>query len=109
MRFTETLDYEVTGSGISVFAMDPGLVDTPSHESHMASGLYERLFPGLHDMLTKGLGLPPSVPAKLAVQIAAGVFDELHGRLLDPRDDLDPTLEATHRIVREDLRTLRIT
>jgi NAD(P)-dependent dehydrogenase (short-subunit alcohol dehydrogenase family) len=109
MRFTETLDQEVAGTGIRVFAMDPGLVDTPAHAPHMASGLYERLFPEVHDLFTKGLVLPPSVPAKLALQIAAGTLDELHGRLLDPRDDLDPTLEATHRIVRENVRILRVT
>lgn len=108
MRLTETLDLEVCGSGISVFALDPGLVRTAMNEAHLQSGAYERLFPSVVDAFEQGLDSSPAMAALLAVEIASGRLDELHGRWLGAQEDLEQVLTEKDRILAQDLKTLRL-
>ena len=108
MRFMECLDREVSDAGVRVFAMSPGLVRTALTTTPYESGLYKRWNPRLHEMLEQGKDVPPTMAAGLAVEIASGRLDDLHGRLLTVRDDLGRVLAEKDRILAEDLKTLRL-
>lgn len=108
MSLTETLDLEVRESGVKVFAMDPGLVRTAMNEAVIESGAMKRWFPRIHDMFEQGQDVPTTSAAALAVEIASGRLDELHGRLFGVDDNLEVVLAKKDRILAEDLKTLRI-
>jgi NAD(P)-dependent dehydrogenase (short-subunit alcohol dehydrogenase family) len=108
VRFTESLDHEVSESGVKVFAMNPGLVRTAMTMKPHESGAQKRWLPRIYDMLEQGQDLPPTMAAALAVEIASGRLDDLHGRLLSVRDDLEQVLAQKDRILAEDLKTLRL-
>ncbi len=109
MRFTETLDREVWELGVKVFAMSPGLVRTEMNLALVRSGALERWGKPTYDRLERGEHVPPTMAAALAVEIASGRLDELHGRWFGVGEDLDEVLSQKDRILAEDLRTLRMT
>ena len=108
MRLTETLDLEVRGSGVKVFAMSPGVVRTEMNEAIIRSGAMKRWFPKYLDMFEEGESVPPTMAAALAVEIASGRLDELNGRAFGVRENLDEILAQKDRILAEDLKTLRM-
>jgi NAD(P)-dependent dehydrogenase (short-subunit alcohol dehydrogenase family) len=107
MRFTDTLDREVAESGVRVFAMGPGLVRTAMTEHQLTTEAGKRWFPWIKERFELGKDVPPNLAAELAVVIASGALDDLHGRALGVGDDLTALSENTERIIREDLKTLR--
>lgn len=108
MRFTESLAAEVGEAGVRVFALSPGLVRTAMITRNYESGAYRRWNPALHELLEQGKVVPAEMAASLAVALASGRLDELHGRLFTVQDDLHELLARKERILREDLRTLRV-
>jgi len=108
MRFTETLDREVWERGVKVFAMSPGLVRTEMNLALVRSGALERWGKPTYDRLEQGQHVPPTMAARLAVEIASGRLDELHGRWFGAGEDLEKILSQKDRILAEDLRTLRM-
>ncbi len=108
MRFTESLDREVGDAGVRVFAMGPGLVRTAMTELQLTTEAGRRWMKRIHEMFAQGSDVPPTMAARLAVEIASGRLDELHGRAFGVRDDLDQVLAQKDRIVAEDLKTLRL-
>jgi NAD(P)-dependent dehydrogenase (short-subunit alcohol dehydrogenase family) len=106
-RFTESLDQEVAASGVGVFAMGPGLVRTAMTELQVTTEAGKRWFGHIKAMFEQGKDVPPTRAAKLAVEIASGRLDDLHGRCFGVGDDLDKVVAAKGRILREDLKTLR--
>jgi len=108
MRFTESLDREVWEAGVRVFAMGPGLVRTAMTELQLKTEAGQRWMRRIREMFEQGMDVPPTMAARLAVEIASGRLDELHGRAFGARDDLDRVLAEKDRILGEDLKTLRL-
>jgi NAD(P)-dependent dehydrogenase (short-subunit alcohol dehydrogenase family) len=108
MRFTETVDIEVHGHGVSAFALDPGLVRTEMNEALLRGGIAQRLFPEAVLAFEAGLDSPPTMAADLAVEIASGRLDDFHGRWLGAQEDLDAILADKDRTLAKNLRTLRL-
>jgi NAD(P)-dependent dehydrogenase (short-subunit alcohol dehydrogenase family) len=108
MRFTESLDKEVFDKGIVVIAMGPGLVRTAMTELQLNTEAGKRWMSVIKDAFEAKVDVPPTLAAELAVQIASGRCDALHGRALQATENLDETLAATERIIEEDLKTLRM-
>jgi len=109
MRLTESLDREVREAGVSVFAMGPGLVRTAMTELQLKTEAGRRWMRRIHEMFDQGMDVPPTMAARLAVELASGRLDELHGRAFGVRDDLDNVLAHKDAILGEDLKTLRLT
>ena len=109
LRFTECVSDTLTGTGVLVFAMDPGLVRTSMTEYQLSSEAGQTYLPNIRRLFEAGIDVPPSLAARLSVEIGSGRFDRLAGRMLmAARGDLDLTNSAIDSIVAEDLRSLRV-
>jgi 3-oxoacyl-[acyl-carrier protein] reductase len=89
-RLVESVAGELLGSGVSVFAISPGLVATD------LTDFPERLlvhYPELRG-IAQAEGRPPEQCAELVVRLAGGGFDDLSGRYVHVRDDLEGALAA---------------
>jgi 3-oxoacyl-[acyl-carrier protein] reductase len=89
VRFTETLAEEVRSSGVAVYAVAPGMVDTSIHDEVLQAG--ERAGPQFKRSadLRRGAiqGNPPSTVAKLAAFLAIDRPAILTGRLISAVHD----------------------
>jgi len=63
--------------------------------------------PNIQDLFDNGVNIPPSRAAAVIVDIAAGRFDPLAGRLLRGVDDRDELEQEMKEIVARDGRALR--
>jgi NAD(P)-dependent dehydrogenase (short-subunit alcohol dehydrogenase family) len=109
LRFTESVSDTLVGSGVLVFAMDPGLVRTAMTEYQLSSEAGRAYLPDIPRLFEEGINVPPTLAARLSVEIGSGRFDKLAGRMLmAARGDLDLSPEAVDEIVRADLRSLRV-
>jgi NAD(P)-dependent dehydrogenase (short-subunit alcohol dehydrogenase family) len=109
LRFTECVSDTLVGSGVLVFAMDPGLVRTAMTEYLLSSEAGRAYLPDIPRLFEEGINVPPRLAARLSVEIGSGRFDRLAGRMLmAARGDLDLRPEAIDEIVRADLRSLRV-
>jgi 3-oxoacyl-[acyl-carrier protein] reductase len=90
IRLVEGVAQEVTGTGVSVFAIAPGLVATDMTEFPEALLAHH---PELAGKAPRE-GRPPEQCAQLVVTLAGGSYDRLSGRYLHVRDDLDACLAA---------------
>jgi NAD(P)-dependent dehydrogenase (short-subunit alcohol dehydrogenase family) len=84
-RLVETVALELAGTGVSAFAVSPGLVASDMTD------FPEELLVHHPDLRGKARreGRPPEQVARLVVELAAGGRDSLSGRYLHVRDDLD--------------------
>jgi 3-oxoacyl-[acyl-carrier protein] reductase len=89
VRFTETLAEEVRSSGVTVYAVAPGMVDTSIHDAVLEAG--ERAGPQFKRSadLRRGAihGNPPASAAKLAAFLAIDRPALLTGRLISAVHD----------------------
>jgi NAD(P)-dependent dehydrogenase (short-subunit alcohol dehydrogenase family) len=109
LRFTECLSDSLAGSGVLVFAMDPGLVRTAMTEYQLTSEAGRAYLPNIERLFAEGIDVPPTLAARLSVEIGSGRFDKLAGRMLmAARGDLDLDEAAVNEIVSADLRSLRV-
>ncbi len=109
LRFTECVGDSLAGSGVLLFAMDPGLVRTSMTAFQLASAAGQKYLPDIEGLFERGINVPPSFAARLSVEIASGRFDKLAGRMLmAARGDLDLDATAVDDIVAGDLRSLRV-
>ncbi len=109
LRFAECLADTLVGSGVLVFAMDPGLVRTAMTERQLESESGRKYLTDIPRLFERGLDVPPTLAARLSVEIGAGRFDRLAGRMLmAARGDLDLDEAAVETIVASDLRSLRV-
>jgi 3-oxoacyl-[acyl-carrier protein] reductase len=102
VRLTESLALELEGTGVSVFSIDPGEVDTGMHQflASLPEWLRRR---GTHQPVFT----PVERAADLVVRLAAGHGDALSGRLITAsRDDLDDLIARTKEISEANLYTL---
>ncbi len=109
LRFTECVSDTLAGSGVLVFAMDPGLVRTRMTEHQLTSEAGRSYLPDIPRLFEAGVAVPPTLAARLSVEIGSGRFDKLAGRMLmAARGDLDLDEAAIDKIVATDLRSLRV-
>ena len=109
LRFTECLSDSLAGSGLLVFAMDPGLVRTSMTERQLSSEQGRKYLSHIPQLFEKEIDVPPTLAARLSVEIGSGRFDRMAGRMLmAARGDLDLDQATVERIVAADLRSLRV-
>lgn len=99
MRLTDSLAMSLTGTGVLVFELNPGLVHTTALDAH----------PSIFGLIPEEDYTPVAVPAAAVVRLASGELDALQGRILDAsEDDFDDMLSRADEIVALDARTLRV-
>jgi len=109
LRFTECVNDTLAGSGVHAFAMDPGLVRTAMTERQLTSEAGRAYLTDIPKWFAAGVNVPPTLAARLSVEIGCGRFDRLAGRMLmAARGDLDLDEAAVEAIVAGDLRSLRV-
>ena len=109
LRFTESVSDTLEGTGVKIFAMDPGLVRTSMTEFQMTDQAGRKYLSDIKDLFARGIDVPPSLAGRLSVEIGSGRFDPLAGRMLfAARGDCDLTVSQIDDIVARDLRSLRI-
>jgi NAD(P)-dependent dehydrogenase (short-subunit alcohol dehydrogenase family) len=106
-RLTEALAAETSGCGVSVFAIDPGLVRTTMSEYGASCGepSIEKLF---RDWFDAGVDGPAERAAELVVFLASGEADPLSGRCLGVDDDLRDMVARAPEIEQLDLYAMRL-
>ncbi len=109
MRFTETLAAELKEEGISVFATNPGLVRTEMTEYQLITEEGKRWMRRMAQAFDDGVDRPPTDAARLIRRLVEGDYFALTGRRFGPADAPAEVLADIDRIVKEDLRTLRLT
>jgi NAD(P)-dependent dehydrogenase (short-subunit alcohol dehydrogenase family) len=109
LRFAECVGDTLTGSGVLVFAMDPGLVRTAMTERQLETEQGRKYLTDIPRLFERGIDVPATLAARLSVEIGSGRFDRMAGRMLmAARDDLDLDAAAVEQIIRADFRTLRV-
>ena len=109
LRFTECVNDTLSGSGILVFAMDPGLVRTSMTQYQLDSAAGQKYLPDIEKLFERGINVPPTRAAELSVEIGRGRFDKMAGRMLmAARGDIALDEATVTKIVAGDLRSLRI-
>ncbi len=109
LRFTECVNDTLAGTGVLAFAMDPGLVRTAMTEYQLDSAAGRAHLDIIPKLFEAGVNVPPTLAARLSVEIGSGRFDALAGRMvMAARGDLDLDDAAIAAIVAADLRSLRV-
>jgi NAD(P)-dependent dehydrogenase (short-subunit alcohol dehydrogenase family) len=109
LRFTESVSDTLEGTGVRMFAMDPGLVRTAMTEFQMTDAFGRKYLGDIEDLFARGIDVPPALAGRLSVEIGSGRFDELAGRMLfAARGDHLLSDAQVAEIVAHDLRSLRI-
>lgn len=88
-RLADSVAAELEGTGVTVFTISPGMVETD-----MTRGFPEA-FLALHPELVDpdpSMWTPPQAFLRLLQRIASGELDRLHGRFVHARDDLELAL-----------------
>jgi NAD(P)-dependent dehydrogenase (short-subunit alcohol dehydrogenase family) len=105
-RLSENLAAETRGQGVTVFAIDPGLVRTAISESALSCGE-----PSIEQWFTGAFANQDDVSAEaaatLVVYLASGAADVLSGRNIDVSDDLAQMIARATEIEERDLYVLR--
>ena len=109
LRFVECVADTLAGTGVLVFAMDPGLVRTAMTERQLNSESGRRYLTDIPRLFERGTDVPPTLAAQLSVDVGAGRFDRMAGRMLmAARGDINLDEKAIDEIVSLDLRSLRV-
>jgi NAD(P)-dependent dehydrogenase (short-subunit alcohol dehydrogenase family) len=105
-RLSENLAAETRGHGVTVFAINPGLVRTTMSESGLSCGepSIEQTFT---DWFANQEDVSADVAASLVVYLASGAADVLSGRNLDVSDDVAQMVARAAEIEEHDLYVLR--
>jgi NAD(P)-dependent dehydrogenase (short-subunit alcohol dehydrogenase family) len=99
MRLTDSLAMSLSGTGVLMFELNPGLVRTTALDAH----------PDVFGAIPDEEYTPVAVPAAAVVRLASGELDALQGRILDAsEDDFDEMLARVDEIVALDARVLRV-
>ena len=107
LRFTDHLAAETRGTGVSVFAIYPGRVQTAMTDELLESAAGRRWLPE-EGKAREGQWLSPAHAARLCVALAAGRADALSGRFFGVYEDLEELMRRAEEIRRDDLYTLRL-
>lgn len=99
-NFSESLAAELSGRGVSVFAITPGRVRTAMVDAMVETGLFPHL--------DEGDWIDPSRAGALVTLLASGRADVLSGRFLHVLDDVDLLIAQSEEIERADTYVLRL-
>lgn len=91
IQLVSSVDAELTGTGVHVFAISPGMVRTEMTRWPAELVAHD---PSLRDQPDSDF-LPASRAAELVSDLASGRLDALAGTFVHVRDDLDSLLAAT--------------
>jgi NAD(P)-dependent dehydrogenase (short-subunit alcohol dehydrogenase family) len=108
IRLTENLAAELQGSGVRVFAIQPGTVRTAMTESALNSEEALRYLPWLAQLFEQGQDLPPKRAAELVVFLASGRADGLSGRFLAVEWGVEALADRANELANGDALTLRL-
>ena len=109
LRFTESVSDTLKDTGVIMLAMDPGLVRTSMTEYQLTSTAGQTYLTNIPQLFDAGIDVPPTFAARLSVEVGAGRFDRMAGRMLmAARGDHELTPANIDEIVSKDLRSLRI-
>lgn len=109
LRFTESVSDTLKGTGVLMFAMDPGLVRTAMTQFQMTDPAGRKYLADIGGLFERGIDVPPGLAGRLSVEIGSGRFDRLAGRMLfAARGDIELTDAQIDEIVSHDLRSLRV-
>lgn len=105
-RLSENLAAETRGHGVTVFAIDPGLVRTAISESALSCGE-----PSVEQWFTDAFANQEDGPAEwaatLVAYLASGAADALSGRNIGVSDDAEQMVARAAEIEQHDLYVLR--
>ena len=105
-RLSENLAAETRGHGVTVFAIDPGLVRTAISESALSCGE-----PSIEQWFTDAFANQEDVPAEsagtLVAYLASGAADALSGRNILATEDVAQMVARADEIEEQDLYMLR--
>jgi NAD(P)-dependent dehydrogenase (short-subunit alcohol dehydrogenase family) len=108
IRLTENLAAEVQGTGVSVFAIQPGTVRTAMAEAVLRSEEARRWLPWFAAMFAEGQDNSPERAGRLVVLLASGRVDALSGRFLAVEWDVEGLVRRGGEIAGTDALTLRL-
>src|SRR5271165_4986045 len=74
LRFAECLADTLVGTGVLVFAMDPGLVRTAMTERQLESESGRKYLTDIPRLFERGIDVPPTLAARLSVEIGPARF-----------------------------------
>ena len=105
-RLSENLAAETRGHGVTVFAIDPGLVRTAISQSALSCGepSIEHWFA---DAFANQQDVSAEAAATLVVYLASGAADVLSGRNIDVSDNVAQLVARAAEIEQHDLYILR--
>ncbi|MDH7568598.1 MAG: SDR family oxidoreductase [Armatimonadota bacterium] len=104
----ESLAHELSGTGVTVFAVNPGTVRTAMTEAIALSEAGRRYLPHTEKALREGQVLPPERAAELCVSLARGDLDALTGRFLSAGEPLESLKLRQESIVKSNLNVVRL-
>ena len=102
IRFTEQLAAELDGSGVTIFAIRPGLLLTA-----MVEDVRQRI-PRIQKLVDEGREVPVEAVADLVLKLASGRADALSGRLISPVDDFEAMIRQAEAAREQELYLLRL-
>ena len=105
-RLSESIAAETRGTGVAVFAINPGFVRTAMTEFGLSCGepSVERWFEG---MFASNEDSPPEAAANLVAYLASGAADNLSGRNLDVTHHVAQMVLRATEIEEQDLYVMR--
>jgi NAD(P)-dependent dehydrogenase (short-subunit alcohol dehydrogenase family) len=106
-RLTEHLAADTREYGISVFAITPGLVDTPLARLTWESPA-GRQWTGQYESVYEERRVPPELTAERCLDLARGTADHLSGCYIQLADNLDDLIARADEIAAGELYRLRI-
>jgi len=106
-RLTEHLALDCREHGIAVFAVTPGLVDSPAARQMWESPDGQRWTAQYEDVYAERQ-VPPELIAERCLALATGRADRLSGCYIQLADDLDELTRRADAIAADGLYTLRI-
>lgn len=108
MTLTHNLAATTQAHGVRVFGLRPGFVRTALLEDTAQSPAGKQWLPELQALLDSGRFVSAELTARWVMFLASGAADDLSGRALSARDDMETVLARGDEIRREGLYALRL-
>ena len=107
VKLSEILAKELEGSGIAVFAIHPGTVNTAMAQALLRPE-YKEFFPWFRSIFDENRDDPPTRGSSLVVSLDSGIADSLSGRYFRAPAGIGPSIAHKEEILANDLQLLRM-